>query len=140
MAKKEGEPAGKLVSEGKRERDCGFDPQAAQQEEHAETGNNAAKDEVPVVGEFEREKKVTREADGIGAIDVCICKQGTAAICVRIPPWNFAISIGIVDGVLKRQIVIELINNVMILWDAIRLWIHVFEMLQEIRADIERGK
>ena len=129
--------AGELPRQRQPERQRRPDAEAPEEQEHAGAGDDEVQDARPVVGRLERQDRVAQPPDRIGPVDVRIGQERASAEGVRVPPRHLAAPHRRVDGALQRQVVDELVEDVVVVRDRASRGERL-ELRQQGRSDVQR--
>ena len=83
----------------------------------AGAGDDEVQDARPVVGRLELQDRVAQPPHRIGPVDVRIGQERATAVGVRVPPRHLAALDRRVEGALQRQVVDELVEDVVVVRD-----------------------
>ena len=109
--------AGEFPRQRQPERQRRPDAEPPEEQEHAGAGDDEVQDARPVVGRFERQDRVAQPPHRIGPVDVCIGQERASAVGVRVPPRHLAALDRRMEGALQRQVVDELVEDVVVVRD-----------------------
>src|SRR5205809_137186 len=89
-------------------------PKMPEQEKHAEPGQKEVSDKRPVICQGKWKQAVAEQTAWICPIDVGIRNQRTPGKIIGVPPGDYSLAIGAVNGPLNWQIVGKLVNDVVV--------------------------